>query len=207
VPFLLYCSARAATSGPRGPEAWSRRWRRSKWLLRASCSGGPYTVEETEGLNSWPLPPPRTGLLASRPVTVAVGVPGRGAYRAVDLVAVYIASQRRRRAYAISVHARASGALAVGLGCFGLTVRETPHDPWQWRLVEDAYGRTLAYLYLDADADGRYERLFNEDLMELGLARTTTFNHTYRREFERAREQAEQRGAGLWSACPDVAVP
>jgi hypothetical protein len=30
---------------------------------------------------------------------------------------------------------------------------------------------------------------------------------TYRREFERAREQAEQRGAGLWSACPDVAVP
>jgi hypothetical protein len=134
-------------------------------------------------------------------------VPGRGAYRAVDLVAVYVASQRRRRAYAISVHARASGALAVGLGCFGLTVRETPHDPWQWRLVEDAYGRTLAYLYLDADADGRYERLFNEDLMELGLARTTTFTHTYRREFERAREQAEQRGAGLWSACPDVAVP
>jgi inner membrane protein len=43
--------------------------------------------------------------------------------------------------------------------------------------------------------------------MELGLARTTTFTHTYRREFERASEQAEQRGAGLWSACPDVAVP
>src|SRR5215213_1717506 len=57
-----------------------------------------------------------------------------------------------------------------------------------------------------SDEDGRYERLFNEDLIELGLARTTTFAHTYRREFERAREEAEQRGAGLWSACPEVAV-
>jgi Staphylococcal nuclease homologue len=54
---------------------------------------------------------------------------------------------------------------------------------------------------------GRYERLFNEDLIELGLARTTTFAHTYRREFERAREEAEERGAGLWSACPNVTIP
>ncbi len=69
---------------------------------------------------------------------------------------------------------------------------------------EDAYGRTLAYIYLDADADGSYEHLFNEDLIILGLARTTTFSHTYRRRFERLREEAEERGTGLWSACPDV---
>jgi endonuclease YncB( thermonuclease family) len=69
---------------------------------------------------------------------------------------------------------------------------------------EDAYGRTLAYIYLDADGDGSYEHLFNEDLIILGLARTTTFSHTYRRKFERLREEAEERGMGLWSACPDT---
>ena len=63
-------------------------------------------------------------------------------------------------------------------------------------------GSTLAYIWLDTNRDGRYEHLFNEDLIELGLARTTTFSHEYRREFERLREEAEARGAGLWSACP-----
>ncbi|QYJ15610.1 hypothetical protein Rxycam_01434 [Rubrobacter xylanophilus DSM 9941] len=72
---------------------------------------------------------------------------------------------------------------------------------------EDAYGRTLAYVWIDADGDGEYERLFNEDLVEQGYARTTNFAHTYRREFERAREEAEERGAGLWSSCPEVDVP
>jgi endonuclease YncB( thermonuclease family) len=71
---------------------------------------------------------------------------------------------------------------------------------------EDAYGRTLAYIYLDADGDGSYEHLFNEDLIILGLARTTTFSHTYRRRFERLREEAEERGMGLWSACPDTMI-
>lgn len=55
---------------------------------------------------------------------------------------------------------------------------------------------------VDANGDGEYEDLFNADLIELGLARTTTFSHAYRREFERLRENAEERGAGLWSACP-----
>jgi hypothetical protein len=36
----------------------------------------------------------------------------------------------------------------------------------------------------------------------LGFARTTTFSHAYRREFERLREKAEESGAGLWGACP-----
>ncbi len=69
---------------------------------------------------------------------------------------------------------------------------------------EDAYGRTLAYVYLDADGDGAYERLFNEDLIEQGFARTTTFSHAHRRYFERLREQAQRRGIGLWSACPSA---
>ena len=69
---------------------------------------------------------------------------------------------------------------------------------------EDAYGRTLAYVYLDTDGDGHYEHSFNEDLVELGLARTTDFSHEHSREFERLREQAEDRGAGLWGACPEV---
>ena len=69
---------------------------------------------------------------------------------------------------------------------------------------EDAYGRTLAYVYLDTDGDGKYEHLYNEDLIERGLARTTDFSHEHRREFERLREEAEERGAGLWGACPEV---
>ena len=69
---------------------------------------------------------------------------------------------------------------------------------------EDAYGRTLAYVYLDPNKDGTYEHLFNEDLIVLGFARTTTFSHTYRRRFERLRQEAEDRGTGLWSACSDA---
>jgi endonuclease YncB( thermonuclease family) len=71
---------------------------------------------------------------------------------------------------------------------------------------EDAYGRTLAYVYLDTDRDGSYEHLFNEDLITLGLARPTTFSHEYSRQFERLREEAEARGAGLWGACLEVRV-
>lgn len=67
---------------------------------------------------------------------------------------------------------------------------------------EDAYGRTLAYVYLDTDRNGKYVHLFNGDLITLGLARTTTFSHANRREFERLREEAEERGATLpgWGA-------
>lgn len=69
---------------------------------------------------------------------------------------------------------------------------------------EDAYGRTLAYVYLDTDTDGSYDHPYNEDLITLGLARTTTFSHEHRREYERLREEAEKRSVGLWSACPAV---
>ena len=33
---------------------------------------------------------------------------------------------------------------------------------------EDAYGRTLAYVYIDTNNDGSYERSFNENLVDLG---------------------------------------
>jgi endonuclease YncB( thermonuclease family) len=97
------------------------------------------------------------------------------------------------------------------IGCFGERASDYTKQILTKRIVrleiprigdsEDAYGRTLAYVYLDTNGDGKYEHLFNEDLIELGLARTTTFSHAYRREFERLREEAEERGAGLWSAC------
>jgi hypothetical protein len=57
---------------------------------------------------------------------------------------------------------------------------------------------------LDTNNDGSYQHSFNEDLIELGLARTTDFSHEHRREYERLREEAEERGAGLWGACPDI---
>jgi inner membrane protein len=69
---------------------------------------------------------------------------------------------------------------------------------------EDAYDRTLAYVYIDTDKDGKYEHLYNEDLITLGLARTTTFSHARSRQFERLRDEAKERGAGLWSDCPEI---
>ena len=53
-----------------------------------------------------------------------------------------------------------------------------------------------------ANGDGGYEDLFNKDLIELGLARTTTLSDARRREFEQLREEAEERGAGLWRLLP-----
>jgi endonuclease YncB( thermonuclease family) len=100
------------------------------------------------------------------------------------------------------------------IGCFGPEASEYAKQTLADRIVrleiprigdsEDAYGRTLAYLWLDSDGDGAYERPFNEDLVELGLARTTDFSHEHSREYERLRKDAEERGAGLWRACPDV---
>jgi endonuclease YncB( thermonuclease family)/membrane-bound metal-dependent hydrolase YbcI (DUF457 family) len=101
------------------------------------------------------------------------------------------------------------------IGCFGQRASEYTKQTLTKRIVrlgiprigdsEDAYGRTLAYVYLDTNGDGEYEHLFNEDLITLGLARTTTLSHANRREFERSREEAEARGAGLWSACSESA--
>jgi endonuclease YncB( thermonuclease family) len=100
------------------------------------------------------------------------------------------------------------------IGCYGPRASDYTKQVLTKRIVrleiprignsEDAYGRTLAHVYLDTNSDGAYEHLFNEDLITLGLARTTTFSHAYHREFERLREDAESRDVGLWGACPDV---
>lgn len=66
---------------------------------------------------------------------------------------------------------------------------------------EDAYGRTLAYVWIDGDGDEAYENLFNEDLIRLGYARTTTFAHTYSRRFSALEDEAQEAGVGLWGAC------
>ncbi len=60
--------------------------------------------------------------------------------------------------------------------------------------------RLCACVYPDTDGDGACEHLFNEDLITLGLAHTTTFSH--QQEFERLREEAEEHGAELWGAAP-----
>ena len=69
---------------------------------------------------------------------------------------------------------------------------------------EDAYGRTLAYVYLGTNNGGDYAHLYNENFIRLGLARTTDFSHAYRRELERLRDEAEARDAGLWGSCPEA---
>jgi hypothetical protein len=61
-------------------------------------------------------------------------------------------------------------------------------------------GRPSDYIYLGTDGDGRYEHLFNEDLIKLGLARTTDFPHCYSRQFERLREEAK--GDALGALAP-----
>ena len=76
------------------------------------------------------------------------------------------------------------------IGCFGPRASDYTKQILTKRIIrleiprigdsEDAYGRTLAYVYLDTNGDGRYEHLFNEDLITLGLARTTTFSHAHR---------------------------
>jgi endonuclease YncB( thermonuclease family) len=100
------------------------------------------------------------------------------------------------------------------VGCYGKKASDYTKRELTDRLIrleiprigdsEDAYSRTLAYVYLDPDKNGTYEHSFNEDLIILGFAHTTTFSHTYRRKFERLREEAEERGMGLWGACPEV---
>ena len=63
-------------------------------------------------------------------------------------------------------------------------------------IADSSLSTSIKVVY--ANGDGEYEDLFNKDFIELGLARTTTFSDACCREFERLREEAEERGAGLW---------
>jgi len=62
--------------------------------------------------------------------------------------------------------------------------------------------RFIADSSLSASIKGEYEDLFDKDLIELGIARTTTFSDACCREFERLREDAEERSAGLTGRLP-----
>ncbi len=66
---------------------------------------------------------------------------------------------------------------------------------------EESRGCTLAYVYIDTNG-GSLERLVNEDLIKLGLARTTTLAHTYRREFEPARGRPKGGAQGCGAPAP-----
>jgi endonuclease YncB( thermonuclease family) len=90
------------------------------------------------------------------------------------------------------------------IGCYGKKASAHTKKALTKKLVRLEIPRIG--VYLDADEDGSYEHLFNEDLIALGLARTTTFSHAHRRGFERLREEAEERGVGLWSACPGATL-
>lgn len=57
----------------------------------------------------------------------------------------------------------------------------------------DRYGRTLAYVFL---GEGTF---FNEELVRLGLARTTQYPCRYRHDVEVAEAEARRAGRGLWS--------
>lgn len=67
----------------------------------------------------------------------------------------------------------------------------------------DQYGRTLAYVWLEA-ADGSLS-LLNLDEISRGLARERQYGPTpyaWKTTFKAAQQEAKASGAGLWGACP-----
>ncbi|MGD6817447.1 thermonuclease family protein [Metabacillus sp. 113a] len=63
-----------------------------------------------------------------------------------------------------------------------------------WVEERDRYGRMLAYIWIDG-------KLFNEQLLENGLARVAVYppNTKYLDSFERTEEQAQQDNKNIWS--------
>lgn len=68
----------------------------------------------------------------------------------------------------------------------------------------DRYGRTLAYVWLDADGSGSPASMYEIDALEAGVAREYLYDEPYawREAFVAAQEDARRAGRGLWSACP-----
>ena len=89
--------------------------------------------------------------------------------------------------------------------CFGPRASSFDHRLVEHRWVRlvfgaeprDAYGRLLAYVYLD-------HRFVNAMLVRRGLARTLTIapNDRFAPLFRRLELSAAQAGRGLWGACP-----
>lgn len=96
-------------------------------------------------------------------------------------------------------------------GCFGAEASAFTKQSLEGQTVRlvlpslgdatDAYGRTLVYAYFDVGGDGA-EDLVNLELLRRGFAKTTTFDHEFRREFSNAEVEAYEQAAGLWGACP-----
>jgi micrococcal nuclease len=64
----------------------------------------------------------------------------------------------------------------------------------------DAYGRLLAYVWLEGPP---HPRFLEEVLLRRGLARTLTFhpNDRFAQRFEELEQKAARAGKGLWNAC------
>ena len=58
------------------------------------------------------------------------------------------------------------------------------------------FERTLAYMFRESD-----ELWFNKHMVEQGYARVSTFEFSFRTEFEAAEAEAMAAGRGLWGAC------
>jgi micrococcal nuclease len=92
--------------------------------------------------------------------------------------------------------------------CFGPKASQFEHESVEGRRVRlltgveprDAYGRLLAYVWVEAPP---HPRLLEEALLRRGLARTLTFhpNDRFARRFEELEQKAARAGKGLWNAC------
>jgi endonuclease YncB( thermonuclease family) len=88
------------------------------------------------------------------------------------------AQSRTTSVRAIGINTPNTVAPDEPIGCFGKVPNNYIKRMLADRLVcleiprignsEDAYGHTLADVYLDANDDGRYEYIYNEYLIELG---------------------------------------
>ncbi len=72
--------------------------------------------------------------------------------------------------------------------------------------TKDKYGRTLAYVYREADASAKGELFFNKYMIEQGYAHEYTYDmpYKYQAEFKLAERSARESGLGLWA--PGVCV-
>ncbi len=60
------------------------------------------------------------------------------------------------------------------------------------------FERTLAYMFRESD-----ELWVNKHMVEQGYARVSTFDFSFRTEFEAAEAEAMAAGRGLWGACAE----
>lgn len=138
------------------------------------------------------VPPPAAGQ-ASTWATVTAVLDGDtirvGSGRTVRLIGVDTPEEARRGRPAEPYAAEATAFTRRMLLGRRVRLEVPPEDP------VDAYGRTLAYVFLE---DGT---LFNRELVRAGYARAyRRFPFAYREEFLRLEAEARAAGRGLWGA-------